>query len=161
MAVRGKERTVASTWCVAALGSTLPRDLRSASRGGSYASDRYNLFGFRVARTLSKTAALREEEKAAEVRQRQEERDRPKAKPIEQLPPELQTLDRQMVTVTGGLLMIGCTREQEGECDDNENPAHLVRVADFQISRYEVTRGEWAAVRARDGVFIGEFLLDV
>ena len=126
-----------------------PGFLRSSNRDWLDSGVRDVYSGFRIARTLSKTAALREEEKAAEVRQRQEERDRPKAKPIEQLPPELQTLDRQMVTVTGGLLMIGCTREQEGECDDNENPAHLVRVADFQISRYEVTRGEWAAfVRA-------------
>jgi formylglycine-generating enzyme required for sulfatase activity len=39
---------------------------------------------------------------------------------------------------------MGCTSEQQ-DCNDDEKPAHKVKVSDFYIGRYEVTQKEWVA----------------
>jgi formylglycine-generating enzyme len=51
----------------------------------------------------------------------------------------------EMILVKGGTFMMGCTEEQ-GDCSDNEKPAHKVTVKDFKIGKYPVTQAEWKAV---------------
>ena len=54
-------------------------------------------------------------------------------------------MNAQMVHVLGGTFTMGCTPEQ-GNCNDDEKPAHRVWVRSFEISKYEVTQEVWAAV---------------
>ena len=51
-----------------------------------------------------------------------------------------------MVAVEGGTFTMGCTAEQEPDCNMDEKPAHEVTLSDFEIGKYEVTQGEWAAL---------------
>ena len=51
----------------------------------------------------------------------------------------------QMVRVSGGMFMMGCTEEQHG-CEDSEKPVHRVQVQSFEISKYEVTQDLWETV---------------
>ena len=41
---------------------------------------------------------------------------------------------------------MGCTPEQGNDCEDNEHPAHQVRVSSFEIGKTEVTQAQWQAV---------------
>ncbi len=52
-------------------------------------------------------------------------------------------IDNKMVSVAGGTFTMGCTPEQESECEDNEKPAHPVTLGNYQIGQYELTQGEW------------------
>ena len=52
----------------------------------------------------------------------------------------------EMIYVEGGEFMMGCTPEQGGDCDSDENPAHAVKISDYYIGKYEVTQDEWEAV---------------
>ena len=45
----------------------------------------------------------------------------------------------EMVAVKGGTFTMGCTREQGGDCDDDERPSHSVTLSDYYIGKYEVT----------------------
>ena len=51
----------------------------------------------------------------------------------------------QMAPVAGGTFTMGCTPEQPA-CAADEKPAHAVRVAGFEISRYEITQQAWTAL---------------
>jgi len=51
-----------------------------------------------------------------------------------------------MQTIAGGTFTMGCTPEQGSGCQNDEFPPHTVTVDDFQLARYEVTQGEWAAL---------------
>lgn len=55
------------------------------------------------------------------------------------------TVDR-MVMVPGGAFTMGCTAEQEPDCQNDEYPPHAVTVDDFFLSRFEVTQSDWAAL---------------
>jgi formylglycine-generating enzyme required for sulfatase activity len=59
-------------------------------------------------------------------------------------------LDIEMVFVEGGTFQMGCTAEQENDCnsDGREKPVHSVTVSSFWIGKYEVTRAQWIAVMA-------------
>jgi len=73
---------------------------------------------------------------------------------------ETESLDIEMIFVEGGTFMMGCTKEQEGDCVlvlynyglgkdmefDWERPAHQVTVSSFNIGKYEVTQAQWVAV---------------
>jgi len=61
------------------------------------------------------------------------------------LPAEVRELERNMVRISGGTFIMGCTSEQRG-CYNNEYPAHEVSLASFQIGKYEVTQTQWEAV---------------
>jgi sulfatase modifying factor 1 len=50
------------------------------------------------------------------------------------------------VFVEGGTFKMGCTREQSGMCDVNENPLHDVTLNSFYISKFEVTQRQWQEV---------------
>lgn len=51
-----------------------------------------------------------------------------------------------MIYVEGGTFTMGCTSEQGGECDSDENPSHQVSLGDFWIGETEVTQALWKAV---------------
>jgi formylglycine-generating enzyme required for sulfatase activity len=53
------------------------------------------------------------------------------------------TFDIDMVLVKGGTFTMGCTSEQENDCEDLETPAHTVTLEDFYIGKYEVTQAKW------------------
>jgi formylglycine-generating enzyme required for sulfatase activity len=55
-----------------------------------------------------------------------------------------------MVFVKGGSFTMGCTDEQENDCDDSEKPAHEVTLSDFHIGKYEVTQKQWRTVMGDD-----------
>ena len=50
----------------------------------------------------------------------------------------------EMVVIPAGTFIMGSALEDD-EAEDNERPAHEVRVAGFALGRYEVTRQEFAA----------------
>ena len=51
-----------------------------------------------------------------------------------------------MVYVEGGQFSMGCTNDQQGNCESDESPAHYVRLTDYYIGETEVTQGLWQAV---------------
>jgi formylglycine-generating enzyme required for sulfatase activity len=54
--------------------------------------------------------------------------------------------DIDMVFVKGGAFTMGCTGEQQSDCNYNEQPTRSVTVSDFYIGKYEVTQSQWVAV---------------
>jgi formylglycine-generating enzyme required for sulfatase activity len=52
----------------------------------------------------------------------------------------------EMVFVQGGTFWMGCPREQQGDCDDDESPLYSVTLSDFRISKYEVTQVQWKLI---------------
>ncbi len=62
----------------------------------------------------------------------------------------------EMVFVEGGKFTKGCSNVKDGNCGEDEKPAHEVVVDDFQISKYEITQATWQAVmQANPSHFIG------
>ena len=53
---------------------------------------------------------------------------------------------KDMIFVKGGTFTMGCTSEQEKDCNENEKPAHKVTISDFYIGKYPVTQAQWKAV---------------
>lgn len=54
-----------------------------------------------------------------------------------------------MVNIPAGTLQMGCVAGRDNTvspCDQDESPAHLVKIPAFQIGKYEVTQGQWRAV---------------
>ena len=121
-----------------------PRRVRAAYRRNSDAGIRWPLIGFRVARTLTGSAATRQaagQQQEAEARQQAEEARR-KPESQESL---LASLTQQMVHIEGGAFRMGCTEEQSS-CDADEKLVHRVRVRSFALSKYEVTQALWEVV---------------
>jgi len=58
----------------------------------------------------------------------------------------IEQLDKNFVSVQGGTFTMGCTQEQDNECQSDEKPAHSVTVGNFQIGKYEITQGLWKAI---------------
>lgn len=56
----------------------------------------------------------------------------------------IKDIENNMVKITGGSFMMGCTSEQS-DCNNDEKPAHQVTVSDFYIGKYEVTVAQFAA----------------
>lgn len=52
----------------------------------------------------------------------------------------------EMVLVEGGTFMMGGTKEQGKDCEENEKPVHEEKVDSFYIGKYEVTQRLWNAV---------------
>lgn len=57
----------------------------------------------------------------------------------------IETIDSQMVRVSGGSFSMGCTPEQES-CESDESPVREVVVGSFEISRFEITQELWQSV---------------
>ena len=62
--------------------------------------------------------------------------------------------DIKMVLVKGGEFMMGCTPEQVEDCNNNENPAHQVKISSFEIGKTEVTQRQWQAVMGSNPSYI-------
>jgi len=58
-------------------------------------------------------------------------------------------IEPELVYIPGGVFDMGCS--DGAECEDDELPVHKVRVADFEMGRYEVTFDEWDACVADGG----------
>lgn len=65
----------------------------------------------------------------------------------------LETLRGNMIFIQGSQFMMGCTKEQGGQCFRAENPQHSVIVANFSICRYPVTQGLWKQVMGNNPSF--------
>ncbi|MCL2289548.1 MAG: SUMF1/EgtB/PvdO family nonheme iron enzyme [Bacteroidetes bacterium] len=52
-------------------------------------------------------------------------------------------IEPEMVLVEGGTFIMGCT---DGQCWNNELPAHLVTVSSFKIAIYPVTQKQWVSL---------------
>ena len=121
-----------------------PRKVRAAYRRSQDAGSRKTSIGFRVARTLTGSAATRQaagQQQEAEARQQAEEA-RQKPESQESL---LASLKQQMVHIEGGAFRMGCMEEQSS-CDADKKPVHRVRVRRFALSKYEVTQALWEVV---------------
>lgn len=64
----------------------------------------------------------------------------------------------RMIKVYGGTYTMGCTPEQENNCEDREYPAHSEIIVDFMIGETEVTQELWKAVMGEipSGILLGE-----
>ncbi|GHU93684.1 hypothetical protein FACS1894156_0870 [Bacteroidia bacterium] len=51
-----------------------------------------------------------------------------------------------MVRVKGGTFWMGCSTEQQGDCDADESPLHSVTLSSFSIGKYEVTQAQWKLI---------------
>ena len=49
----------------------------------------------------------------------------------------------EMIYIEGGSFTMGCTKEQGGDCDSNEKPAHEVTVPSFYMGKYIVTNEDF------------------
>jgi len=56
------------------------------------------------------------------------------------------SLNIEMIFVQGGTFTMGCTSEQNNDCDEGEKLTHQVTVRDFYIGKYEITQAQWIAV---------------
>jgi serine/threonine protein kinase len=52
----------------------------------------------------------------------------------------------QMVFIIGGTYIMGCTKEQENDCENDEFPARSITIDDFYIGMYEVTQIQWYTI---------------
>jgi formylglycine-generating enzyme required for sulfatase activity len=57
--------------------------------------------------------------------------------------------DPEMVFVQGGTFSMGCSSDQQGDCDKSEYPVHSVTVNSFSIGKYEVTQEQWAVIMGK------------
>lgn len=48
----------------------------------------------------------------------------------------------EMINIKGGTFEMGCTNKQYS-CNDDEKPAHRVKVNDFQLSKHEITNAQF------------------
>jgi len=55
----------------------------------------------------------------------------------------------EMVFVEGGTFTMGCTPEQ-GDCRNEEKPAHEVILSNFYIGKYEITQKQWFEIMGTD-----------
>ncbi len=65
---------------------------------------------------------------------------------VQEYDQQIQKLIDDMVTVESGIFTMGCIPDRDGECEDDEFPAHKVSLKSFQIGKYEVTQVQWLAV---------------
>jgi formylglycine-generating enzyme required for sulfatase activity len=56
----------------------------------------------------------------------------------------------EMVFVEGGSFVMGCTSEQESDCESDEKPTHRVNLPNFYIGKFEVTQRLWNAVMGKN-----------
>ncbi len=59
-------------------------------------------------------------------------------------------MEKNMIWVEGGRFTMGCKKGRDGDCDDDEYPAHEVELSGYWMGKYEVTQAEWRAVMGSD-----------
>lgn len=81
------------------------------------------------------------------------------ASPITVMPPQFikqpyepEFIRPQMVFIPGGTFTMGCLNaERDGECKNDEKPAHDVTISSFYLSKYEVTNAEFVRFLNAEG----------
>ncbi|MBR0196037.1 MAG: SUMF1/EgtB/PvdO family nonheme iron enzyme [Paludibacteraceae bacterium] len=61
-----------------------------------------------------------------------------------------------MISVEGGVFVMGATPEQGEDAEKTEKPAHPVALSDFYIGQTEVTQGLWRAVMGTSRSYVQE-----
>lgn len=56
----------------------------------------------------------------------------------------------ELLYVKGGTFTMGCTPEQNGDCNNDEKPIHKVTLDDYYMGKYEVTQALWVAVMGKN-----------
>ena len=56
----------------------------------------------------------------------------------------------ELLYVKGGTFTMGCTPEQNGDCNNDEKPTHSVTLDDYYIGKFEVTQDLWTAVMGKN-----------
>jgi len=56
----------------------------------------------------------------------------------------------ELLYVKGGSFTMGCTPEQNGDCNNDEKPTHSVTLDDYYIGKFEVTQDLWTAVTGKN-----------
>ena len=56
----------------------------------------------------------------------------------------------ELLYVKGGAFTMGCTPEQNGDCNNDEKPTHKVALDDFYMGKFEVTQDLWVAVMGKN-----------
>ena len=56
----------------------------------------------------------------------------------------------ELLYVKGGSFTMGCTAEQNGDCNNDEKPTHNVVLSDYYMGKYEVTQELWTAVMGKN-----------
>ena len=64
--------------------------------------------------------------------------------PILNIPIGINSISYEMVYIQGGDFVMGCSSNQN--CLEDEKPAHLVKLNDFYIGKYEVTQKNWSEI---------------
>jgi len=52
----------------------------------------------------------------------------------------------EMIFVQGGTFWMGCSSEQENDCESNESPLHSVEVSSYSISKCPITQKQWQII---------------
>jgi formylglycine-generating enzyme required for sulfatase activity len=58
----------------------------------------------------------------------------------------LAAIETSMISIDGGVFIMGCTADQGAECTQDEFPVHQVQISSFRFSKTELTQGIWKAV---------------
>ena len=70
---------------------------------------------------------------------------------VESYLPPADAYTGDMVLVSGGTFIMGCTTPEQMNCSANEFPTHQVTLTrDYYIGKYEVTQAQWKAVMGAD-----------
>ena len=56
----------------------------------------------------------------------------------------------ELLYVKGGTFTMGCTPEQNGDCNNDEKPIHKLTLDDYYIGKFEVTQDLWMAVMGKN-----------
>ncbi len=57
----------------------------------------------------------------------------------------LKQIQENMISLNGASYQMGCTQEQQTDCENNEKPVRQVSVPNFDIGKYEVSNAEFCA----------------
>lgn len=55
-------------------------------------------------------------------------------------------IDSNMITIPGGIFLMGCEVLNNEKCNEDETPAHIVNLSSFKISKIEVTQYLWTKI---------------
>ena len=58
----------------------------------------------------------------------------------------LAAIETSMISIEGGVFIMGCTSDQGAECTQDEFPIHRVQLSGFKLLKTEVTQGMWLSV---------------
>lgn len=83
----------------------------------------------------------------AEAEAKKAEEERLKAQPKTF---EVNGVSFELLYVKGGTFTMGCTPEQNGDCNNDEKPIHKVTLDDYYMGKFEVTQALWVAVMGKN-----------